>query len=141
MCGCRRITVTILELVQDVGVGDEVLSECHRVVLIVEDDPQLCGVQSGEIDGVCCRQEAQVLTIGSCSDGDDSTHWQLLDLDLEPGVFSVVCDRFLYLDSIRTFEFNTATVLTRLVHQCEIVSGYLQVEDVTAGLGVPFDGA
>ena len=107
----------------------------------MEDDPQLCGVQSGEIDGVCCRQEAQVPFVGSCSDGDDSTHWQLLDLDLEPGVFSVVCDRFLYLDSIRTFEFNTATVLTRLVHLRETARRrYSQVEDIIAGLGVPFHG-
>ena len=142
LCDCISISIRIntLELVKDVGVGDEVLGECHRVVLIVEDDPQLCGVQSGEIDGVCCRQEAQVLTIGSCSDGDDPIHWQLLDSDLELGVFPVLCDRFYaYLDSIRTFEFNTATVLTGLVHQCEIVCSYLQVEDIIAGLGVPFD--
>ncbi len=107
----------------------------------MEDDPQLYGVEAGEIDGICCRQEAQILDVGFGGDGYDSSHWQRLDSDLEPDVFSVCCDQCIaYLDSIRTFEFNTATVLTGLVHQCEIVSSYSQVEDVIAGLGIPFDG-
>ena len=137
-----RFTSNSLELLQEVGVADKVLGEGNRVVFVVEDDPQLCGVETGEIDSVCCRQEAQVLSVGSCSDGDDSIHWQLLESDLKPSVFSVCCNQCLgYPDSIRTFEFNTATVLTGLVYQCEIVSSYSQVEDIIAGLGIPFDGS
>ena len=107
----------------------------------MEDDPQLYRVEAREIDGVCCRLEAQILDVGCGSDGYDPIHWQLLDSDLEPDVFSICCDQCIaYLDSIRTFEFNTATVLTGLVHQREIVSSYSQVEDIIAGLGIPFDG-
>ena len=141
LCGCSSIRINSLEFVQNVGVGDEVLGEGHRVVRVVEDDPQLYGVEAGEIDGICCRLEAQILDVGCGSDGYDSSHWQRLDSDLEPDVFSICCDQCIaYLDSIRTFEFNTATVLTGLVHQCEIVSSYSQVEDIIAGLGIPFDG-
>ena len=141
LCRFSRSASECLELVQKVGVGDEVLGEGHRVVRVVEDDPQLYGVEAGEIDGVCCRLEAQILDVGCGSDGYDSIHWQLLDSDLKPDVFSIGCEQFFgYLDSIRTFEFNTTTVLTGLVHQCEIVSSYSQVEDVIAGLRIPFDG-